>query len=182
MAHTEQVLFLASTNLPWTLDPALLRRFQQIIDVDLPNFDQRVSILRNRLTAFNGNKSASAEADLKDLASRTEGFSGSDLDRGCSMAIQKVLRRRVKMKEANSGNNVTTTATAAARTAKNGGKGRRQSSVDADANVDADGDRPKLLLGRDLSECLEKVRPLNESWRRKYEKWKFGNEARNSKT
>ena len=44
-----RVLFLASTNLPWTLDPAFLRRFQKIVEVPLPGPNQRLSILKNSL-------------------------------------------------------------------------------------------------------------------------------------
>jgi hypothetical protein len=55
---------------------------------------------------------------------------------------------------------------------RNDGKGRRQSSVD----------RSRGFFSQDLEEGLDKVRPLNESWKRKYEKWKFGNEAKVSKT
>ena len=44
-----RVLFLASTNLPWTIDPAFLRRFQKIVQVPLPGPNQRLNILKNSL-------------------------------------------------------------------------------------------------------------------------------------
>lgn len=101
-SHPDHVLFLASTNLPWTLDPALLRRFQQIINIDLPEIDQRVNILRKSLFPMldkNSKATKILESHLEKFGSKTAGFSGSDLQRGCCLAIQKQLRRKVEMKE-----------------------------------------------------------------------------------
>ena len=44
------ILFLASTNLPWGLDPAILRRFHKKILVDLPEDEERLQILVTCLT------------------------------------------------------------------------------------------------------------------------------------
>ena len=74
-----RVLFLASTNLPWTLDPAFLRRFQKIVEVPLPGPNQRLSILKNSLKG----------QDLQNLdlnlisENYTEEFSGNE----CPMNI-----------------------------------------------------------------------------------------------
>lgn len=70
-----QVLFLASTNLPWCLDPALLRRFQRIINVDLPNRDERLQILQKTLN-IQGQMLDMKGLDLESLANHTDGFSG----------------------------------------------------------------------------------------------------------
>jgi SpoVK/Ycf46/Vps4 family AAA+-type ATPase len=145
ISHSESILFLASTNLPWTLDPALLRRFQQILNIDLPDVDQRIAILQKNLLPFGGNQKK-PDFNYQDLASKTEGFSGSDLDRACGLAIQKLFRRRVKMKEE-----------------KNGAKIKKELS--------------RNVFAEDLEECVEKIRPLNEAWKRKYEKWKCGNDS-----
>ena len=39
------------------------------------------------------------DIDLDEIAAKTEGFSGSDLDRAFAMAVQKLFRRKVKLKE-----------------------------------------------------------------------------------
>jgi len=101
------VLFLASTNLPWTLDPALLRRFQQITNIDLPGVDQRIDIIRRSFFPIfdkNSKPMKIIESHLEKFACKTDGFSGSDLQRGCSLAIHKQLRRKVENKELKQGN------------------------------------------------------------------------------
>lgn len=41
------ILFLASTNLPWSLDPAILRRFNKRILVDLPEEVRLAGLIHN---------------------------------------------------------------------------------------------------------------------------------------
>lgn len=69
---------VAATNLPWDIDPAMLRpgRFDLKIYVPLPKQADREAIIGNRLqsTAFSKN------IDVKEVASATENFSVSDLD------------------------------------------------------------------------------------------------------
>jgi len=92
----EPVLFLASTNLPWTLDPAIIRRFQKVIPVDLPTAKERFEIFRQCLQGHD-----ISGLDLKALANADSiDFSGSDIQRACSNAINRVLRRRVASKNA----------------------------------------------------------------------------------
>ena len=69
------VLFLASTNLPWTLDAAFLRRFQKIVQVPLPGPNERLQILSR---AFKGQMGANLDL-LYFSESMTEGFSGNGL-------------------------------------------------------------------------------------------------------
>ena len=40
-----EILFLVSTNLPWSLDPAILRRFHKKILVNLPGEEERLNII-----------------------------------------------------------------------------------------------------------------------------------------
>ena len=67
------MLFLASTNLPWTLDPAVLRRFQRIVNVKLPNKEEKMEIFKRCLKDVETSK-----IDFKALLStkETEYFSG----------------------------------------------------------------------------------------------------------
>ena len=70
-----KVLFLASTNLPWTLDPAILRRFQKIMPVDLPLASDKLEIFKQCLKGYNTN-----DLDLKSLVNaNTQDFSGKCL-------------------------------------------------------------------------------------------------------
>ena len=66
------VLFLASTNLPWTLDPAFLRRFQKIVNIPLPDPDERLEILHKGLKGHD-----ISNLDLTLVSENiTSGFSG----------------------------------------------------------------------------------------------------------
>ena len=67
------MLFLASTNLPWTLDPAVLRRFQRIVNVKLPNKEEKMEIFKRCLKDVETSK-----IDFKALmcSKETEHFSG----------------------------------------------------------------------------------------------------------
>ena len=77
------ILFLASTNLPWGLDPAILRRFHKKILVDLPEENERLQILlsclRTEVT------SPPSLERLRELAKDTKGYSGSDLTQLCRL-------------------------------------------------------------------------------------------------
>jgi cell division protease FtsH len=71
------VIIIAATNRPDVLDPALLRpgRFDRRVVMDLPDIDERESILKLHAA----NKPLAADADLRKIAQRTPGFSGADL-------------------------------------------------------------------------------------------------------
>ena len=72
------VVVLAATNRDDVLDPALLRpgRFDRKITVALPDVRGREAILRVHAK----NKKIAEDATLHDLAKRTPGFSGADLE------------------------------------------------------------------------------------------------------
>ena len=84
------ILFLASTNLPWTIDSAIMRRFSKKILVDLPEEEERLSILRScLLTTVTSPPSVES---MRDLARSTAGYSGSDLTLLCREATLAALR------------------------------------------------------------------------------------------
>ncbi|RYP68614.1 hypothetical protein DL771_006586 [Monosporascus sp. 5C6A] len=85
----EGVLLLGATNLPWTLDPAVQRRFQRKIHIPLP--DEKA---RRQLFKISAEKMEVplGKADYIELASMTDGFSGSDI----SNALQDALDVPVK--------------------------------------------------------------------------------------
>jgi hypothetical protein len=73
---------LAATNRPYDVDEAILRRLPQTFEVPLPDVEQRASILevlvRDEPLA-DGFCARKPDAPLMQLAAKTEGFSGSDL-------------------------------------------------------------------------------------------------------
>ena len=73
----DNIICLAATNRPDVLDPALLRpgRFDRQINVDLPDLQGRVDILRVHARKLK----LAPDADLRALAGRTTGMSGADL-------------------------------------------------------------------------------------------------------
>jgi cell division protease FtsH len=73
----ENIILIAATNRPDTLDAALLRpgRFDRQVVVDLPTVSERLAILK----VHGQNKPFSCEIDLEQVARNTPGFSGADL-------------------------------------------------------------------------------------------------------
>jgi peroxin-1 len=73
------VYVLAATSRPDLIDPALLRpgRLDKSLICDLPNHDDRVDILRALGTKLK--LSQEVLMNLEEIASRTEGYSGADL-------------------------------------------------------------------------------------------------------
>ena len=72
------VIVLAATNRPDIIDAALLRagRFDRRVVVDLPNIEDREAILK----IHGRGKPLAKDVDLKQIAVRTPGFSGADLE------------------------------------------------------------------------------------------------------
>lgn len=76
-SQTTGVIFIAATNFPDLLDPALTRpgRFDKIVNVDLPDVRGRIAILRHHMK----NVTTSKSVDVDAIARGTPGFSGADL-------------------------------------------------------------------------------------------------------
>jgi len=73
----KHLLVIAATNCPWDIDSAVLRRFPRRIYVPLPDATTRKALLKNLLEKA-GDTDLSKE-DVKVLAKRLSGFSGSDI-------------------------------------------------------------------------------------------------------
>ncbi|XP_067137467.1 ATPase family gene 2 protein homolog B-like [Centruroides vittatus] len=88
--NNARVIVVAATNRPDMLDEAVLRpgRFDVILGVPPPDEKARESILRI-LTK----KMPLEEVDLKEIASRTEMFSGADLGNLCREALFGAIRK-----------------------------------------------------------------------------------------
>lgn len=89
---SEEVFFLAATNHPWDLDPALRRpgRFDRLLFVPPPDLKARQEVLALKLR-----ERPTGKIDLVRLAKATEGYSGADLgaliDAALDLAIEKSL-------------------------------------------------------------------------------------------
>ncbi|MES1906985.1 MAG: hypothetical protein MHM6MM_000191 [Cercozoa sp. M6MM] len=91
-----QVTVLAATNFPWDLDEALRRRLEKRVYIPLPELEDRKKLLELNLRSVK----VAQDVDLDELASRTDGFSGSDLTTLCRDAAMMVVRRAVAGKTA----------------------------------------------------------------------------------
>ncbi len=83
------VLTIGATNLPWLLDGAILSRFQKRIYVPLPDPEARRAILEIHLT-MRGHKT---QLPIATLVTRTEGYSGREIEQICQTAIANMTRR-----------------------------------------------------------------------------------------
>ncbi|MDB5327793.1 MAG: hypothetical protein JWM57_3362 [Phycisphaerales bacterium] len=79
-----RVLFLGATNVPWQLDPAVLRpgRFDEKVYVPLPDLAARAKMLELYLA----NRPLADDVDLATLAVQLDGYSGADIKHLCDRA------------------------------------------------------------------------------------------------
>ncbi|PNY11983.1 katanin p60 ATPase-containing subunit [Trifolium pratense] len=87
-----RVLVLAATNRPFDLDEAVIRRLPRRFMVNLPDSPNREKILRVILA----DEHLSPEVDLKAIADRTNGYSGSDLKNLCAAAAYCPIRELIE--------------------------------------------------------------------------------------
>ena len=78
-ATMRPIITLAATNYPEKLDPALMRRFNRTIDVELPTRSEREEYLRIRLGAKE--KHEVSQEMIQRLAAQGQGMSVADLER-----------------------------------------------------------------------------------------------------
>jgi len=92
--ENEGIIIIAATNRPDVLDPALLRpgRFDRQVTVNLPDVNGREEILKVHAR----NKTLAKNVTLANLAKRTSGFSGADLENLLNEAALLAVRRDKK--------------------------------------------------------------------------------------
>uniref|UniRef100_A0A0D9UYI4 AAA+ ATPase domain-containing protein n=1 Tax=Leersia perrieri TaxID=77586 RepID=A0A0D9UYI4_9ORYZ len=88
----QKILVLAATNRPFDLDEAIIRRFERRIMVGLPSIESRELILRSLLSK----EKVDEGLDYKELATMTEGYSGSDLKNLCTTAAYRPVRELIQ--------------------------------------------------------------------------------------
>ena len=84
-------LFMGATNVPWQLDPAVLRpgRFDEKVYIPLPDLPAR----RKLLELYLAHRPLAAEVDLDAVAAKLDGYSGADIKYICDRsAVVPFLR------------------------------------------------------------------------------------------
>jgi transitional endoplasmic reticulum ATPase len=87
------ILFMGATNVPWQLDPAVLRpgRFDDKVYIPLPDLPAR----RKLLELYLSHRPLSGEVDLDVAAEKMEGFSGADIKYICDRSATIPFLRSV---------------------------------------------------------------------------------------
>ncbi|CAD76443.1 putative ATPase [Rhodopirellula baltica SH 1] len=88
-------LFVAATNLVSILDPALFRRFDDVITYDVPDDKLREQLIRNRLSTFCSSKTL----ELSEAVSASDGLSHADVTRACEEAAKQMLLNNLEQRE-----------------------------------------------------------------------------------
>jgi len=87
------ILFMGATNVPWQLDPAVLRpgRFDEKVYIPLPDLAAR----RKMLDIYLGKRPLADDIDLDLFAHRLDGYSGADIkyiaDRGATIPFLRAV-------------------------------------------------------------------------------------------
>ncbi|KAJ2611199.1 hypothetical protein EV177_003598 [Coemansia sp. RSA 1804] len=93
-AQNEGVIFIAATNFPEVLDPALTRpgRFDRVVQVPLPDVRGRVAILKTHAKSIQ----LAPDVDLNVVARGTPGFSGAELQNLLNIAAIEATKQSAK--------------------------------------------------------------------------------------
>jgi transitional endoplasmic reticulum ATPase len=88
-----KVIVMAATNRPNSLDPALRRpgRFDREIEIGVPSREGRLEILKIHTRAM----PIAKDVNLENLANKTHGFVGADLEALCKEAAMNVIRKLI---------------------------------------------------------------------------------------
>ncbi|TRY53943.1 hypothetical protein DNTS_029792 [Danionella cerebrum] len=85
----EGILVLGATNIPWTLDSAIRRRFEKRIYIPLPEEHARGFMFKLNLGST---PSSLTESDFMTLGKKTDGYSGADI----SIIVRDALMQPVR--------------------------------------------------------------------------------------
>jgi hypothetical protein len=86
-----EIILVAATNHEQLLDPAVWRRFQYLLHIDLPNLEQREDFWK----LFSGDLNWSPK-ELKALADLSEGFSVAAIEGAATRVRQQVVTRQAQ--------------------------------------------------------------------------------------
>uniref|UniRef100_A0A1B6CRR9 AAA+ ATPase domain-containing protein n=1 Tax=Clastoptera arizonana TaxID=38151 RepID=A0A1B6CRR9_9HEMI len=101
LANSEDRIFLlATSNIPWDLDPAMLRRLEKRILVDLPTCEARRAMLLHYLPPIISERpSLKSDLDYEYLSEKMDGYSGSDIKLVCKEASMQAMRAALMILE-----------------------------------------------------------------------------------
>src|SRR5579875_789087 len=91
LEELRDVTIIGATNRPDMIDPALLRpgRFDKLLYVPVPDLEARTEIFKILLHA----RPLAPDVAIDDLASKTEGYSGAEIQAICDSATMIAIRR-----------------------------------------------------------------------------------------
>merc|ERR1712150_94295 len=90
---SNRVVVIGSTNRPFDLDEAVLRRFPRRILVDLPDLDTRKEILEVTLAE----NRVDPAVNFTRIAERLEGYTGSDIKEVCREAVVQISHEQAQI-------------------------------------------------------------------------------------
>lgn len=95
MKARSNVVVIAATNRPNSIDPALRRfgRFDREIDIGIPDPIGRLEVLR----IHTKNMKLDDDVDLEKIASETHGYVGADIASLCSEAAMQQIREKMDL-------------------------------------------------------------------------------------
>lgn len=101
LTNLKNVVVIGATNRPELLDPALMRggRFDRIIEIPVPDEKTRLEIFKIHSKSMPVAKGV----DLDDMAKKTDGYTGADIENICREAGMSAIRRGVDTKEVTKG-------------------------------------------------------------------------------
>ncbi|EEH17056.1 hypothetical protein PABG_07143 [Paracoccidioides brasiliensis Pb03] len=86
---SDGILVLGATNIPWQLDMAIRRRFQRRVHIGLPDLAARMKMF---MLNVGSTPCQLTNADYRQLAEMSEGYSGSDI----SVVVQDALMQPIR--------------------------------------------------------------------------------------
>jgi ATP-dependent 26S proteasome regulatory subunit len=92
-AGSDRVVVIGSTNRPFDLDEAVLRRFPRRILVDLPDLETRTEILEVTLAE----NRVDSGVNLTQIAERLDGYTGSDIKEVCREAVVQISHEQARL-------------------------------------------------------------------------------------
>ena len=95
MKARSNVVVIAATNRPNSIDPALRRfgRFDREVDIGIPDATGRLEVLR----IHTKNMKLAEDVDLEIIASETHGYVGADIASLCSEAAMQQIREKMEL-------------------------------------------------------------------------------------